>query len=367
MKRLLSLAALILLSAALSAQEYEQTIRKWSDGPLTWNDFSEFSGESSLMSDLYYGWRGERKKYKKGNFRMSYTETYTYMNTEQSWVNPYGKSPSLLQYEQMVFDYAEICRRQYMQEMRNDTDNKYSSKELSDYYFNKIARYEAEVGPNCDYGRDSTMLNYYSEQVAEQLSTLPDYSEPFLPKKNWAVGCDMGYAYEWFPGMTDPFFSNGEFFRMGFDVFYKKFRFGFDIMAKPDVVNSTSFYNGEVLWAEGLTRRYNHWEFNFGYTVYENDWFRLNPFAGVGTSRHFIVLGEDADGKEIRDNMNGLRFQAGICGDFKFYRDYSIYEEYSELALRFLAYGARTDIPGYGPLWSVNAGVSLYLFGWLFR
>ena len=356
----------MLLSAALSAQEYEQSIRKWSEGPLTWDCFSEFSGNDEYWADLYYGWKGERKKYKKGNLRIDYTDVYTYMNTEQSWVNPYRKSPSLLRYQQLVFDYAEVCRRQYMLEMRYNTDNKYSSKELSNYYFNKIARFDAEIGTKCDYGKDSTMLNYYSEQVAEQLSTIPDFSEPYLPDKNWTYGFEVGYVYEWIPG-ADSFLSDPSCCRMGFDLFYKGFRFGYDMMAKSDGVNTVDFYNGDVLWAKGLTRRYHHSEFTFGYSVFDNDWFRINPFVGIGLSRHFLVLAKDANGTETRDDMSGLRLLAGISGDFKAFRNYDIFDQYAELDARFLAYAARTDFPGYGPLWSYNFGLLFYFNGWLFR
>ena len=365
MKRLLSFTALILLSVALNAQEYEQTIRKWSDGPLSWDDFSSFSNSNTLMSDLYYGWRGEHKIYKKGNLRIDYNDVYTYMNTEQSWVDPYSKSPSLLQYEQMVFDYAELCRRQYMQEMRNDTEHKYSSKEMSDYYFNKIARYEAEVGPQCDYGRDSSLLNYYSALLAEQLAGISDYREPSIRERDWPFGIEFGYVYEWIPG-ADSYLSDDGCIRMGFDLFYKRFRFGLDIMPKFDGVNTVAFNHDDVLWATGLTRRYHHTEFNFGYSVLDNDWFRINPFVGIGLSRHFIVLGKDQDGEEIRDEMGGLRLQAGICGDFKAWRSYdSRFDQYIELDARFLAYVARTDFPGYGPLWSYNFGLLFYMNGWM--
>ena len=46
MKRFLLSAATILFAAALSAQDFNTTFKRWSDGPLTWDDFSTYSGHA---------------------------------------------------------------------------------------------------------------------------------------------------------------------------------------------------------------------------------------------------------------------------------------------------------------------------------
>ena len=357
--------AAAMLSIAVSAQEYESTIRRWDDGPLSWDDFYTFANtETSLPADLYYGWRGQRMKYRKGNLLMRYYNIYTYMNTRQSWVNPYSKSPSLLRYEQMIFDYTELCRRQYLQELRNDTENKYSSKELSDFYFSKISRYEAEIGPQCEYGRDSSSLNYYYSQVTAQLDSTKDFTEPFYRKGNWALGFEIGYLYEGFPGTVDQYLSTCNNFRFGFTVSYKNIWFEAVANAKDEGVNAVDFYHGDVRWAPGLKRRTTNWDFNLGYSVLDNNWLRLIPFAGIAASQHTVVLGKAENGEEVRDGTAGLRFQAGLAGDLKFFRYGAFNMDYSEYSARLLAYAARTNIPGYGPRWSYNLGVMLNMTGW---
>ena len=82
MKKSLLLSLSLLVAASLSAQDYDSAIKRWKDGPLTWEDFTTYSGGFPIISSLEYGWhyKTERIKSKTGNPRVYRNLTECYMN-----------------------------------------------------------------------------------------------------------------------------------------------------------------------------------------------------------------------------------------------------------------------------------------------
>ncbi len=365
MKKLVSIAALIMLSLALNAQEYEQSIRKWSDGPITWDNFVESSNNYNVPSFIAYGWRNEHKTVRKGNLRISTYDYFTSMHTTESWVDPYRKSNSLLQFNQMVFDYAEVCRRQLMKEWENNTNN-YSFKELSNYYFQKAERFESEAARQCDYGTDSSMVNYYMSQVASQLEEFPQTEAIPEPRRGKiGIGMHVGYGNEFLLGEANTYFPPRHGLKFGWDIPIYRFCVYMDGMLGFGTPTPRDFYNAGYLWEKGRTQRAGNIELGLGYALVDNSWLCLSPFVGIGVGFTDIdeQKGENltADEKEV----DGFRFQAGLMADIKFLRIYDELGQYNENSVRLMAYAARTNLPIPGPSWSVNFGLLVNTNIWL--
>ena len=171
MKKTLLIAALLSLAATLFAQDYDSTIKRWNEGPLTWDDFTTYTGGYPVIASLEYGWHGTTAQSQKiGNLRIIRMQTECYMDPVSSWVNPDHRNPGTLQYMQTAFDYAELCRRQLQRELDNNSKGT-SVSELSKFYYGKADRFIARMREETDQGRDTSMVRFFAVQTAEELAS----------------------------------------------------------------------------------------------------------------------------------------------------------------------------------------------------
>ena len=122
-------------------------------------------------------------------------------------------------------------------------------------------------------------------------------------------------------------------------------------------------------WNAGERIKGGNIEASLGYTVLDSQWWKVAPFAGIGVGFLDYPF-HPADQDKQMDEISGLRYQAGISADFKFYRvvDYvQALEGLSELSLRTRLYVAHTSFPLPAPSWSVNLGLSVNMLGWILK
>ena len=122
-------------------------------------------------------------------------------------------------------------------------------------------------------------------------------------------------------------------------------------------------------WNAGERMKGGNIEVSLGYTVWDSQWWKVAPFAGIGVG--FIDYpSHPADPDKNTDEISGFRYQAGISADLKFHRvvDYvQALEGLSELSVRSRLYVARTAFPSPAPSWSVNLGLSVNMLGWILK
>ena len=195
MKRIFILAAALFTAASLSAQDFDSSIKRWDDGPLTWDDFTLYSGGFPVISSLNYSWHAQQVTTKTGNLTVTRMQTECYMNPVASWVNPNHRDPYTLLYQQVAFNYVELCRRQLQKEL--DVTKGNSMSELNQFYASKAERFIAKLQEETDQGQDTSMVRFYDVQVKEQLEDLPKESQtPDFKKDIWGLGMNIGYGNE---------------------------------------------------------------------------------------------------------------------------------------------------------------------------
>ena len=110
-------------------------------------------------------------------------------------------------------------------------------------------------------------------------------------------------------------------------------------------------------------------EVSLGYTVFDSQWWKVSPFAGIGVG--FIDYpSHPGNPDKNTDEISGFRYQAGISTDLKFYRqvDYvHALEGLSELSVRSRLYVAHTAFPSPAPSWTINFGIGVNLQGWILK
>ena len=110
-------------------------------------------------------------------------------------------------------------------------------------------------------------------------------------------------------------------------------------------------------------------EASLGYTIYDSQWWRLVPFAGIGVG--FIDYpSHPVNPDKKTDEISGFRFQTGLSTDFKFYR----VVEYlpmagglTEFTVRARLYAAHTAFPAPAPAWTINFGLSANMLAWILK
>ena len=110
-------------------------------------------------------------------------------------------------------------------------------------------------------------------------------------------------------------------------------------------------------------------ELSLGSSIYNSQWWRVSPFAGIGVG--FIDYAESSSAPKLHTyEISGFRYQAGLCADWKFLR--TIEKGYpfgglSEYSIRTRLYVAHTSFPTPAPAWSINFGISVNGLGWLMQ
>ena len=357
MKRFLLTALTLLAAATLSAQDFDSAIKRWNDGPLTWDDFTPYSGGYPVISSLDFNWHAQKSTFKKGNLRVLRLQTECYMNPIASWVNPDYKNPQTLRYQQTAFDYAELCCRQLQRELDNNA-NAHPARELNQFYSAKADRFIAKLREETDQGRDSSMVNFFAAQIAEEFAALPDSEEiPDVQTKNWGLGLHYGYGNQFFLGDAANYLRPLHGLHWGFDISYKNLYIYWHMLIAGGGKTRNPFYHDGYLWAAGQNQTGGAMEFDLAYPVVNTPWVKVSPFAGAGFGFSSVVVGKDAYNKNVTNGIGGLRFVGGLCFDVKVLREIDLTNapiyyygiqtgtsrRYTENSIRLIAYLARTN------------------------
>ena len=378
MKRIFILAAALFTAASLSAQDFDSSIKRWDDGPLTWDDFTLYSGGFPVISSLNYSWHAQQVTTKTGNLTVTRMQTECYMNPVASWVNPNHRDPYTLLYQQVAFNYVELCRRQLQKEL--DVTKGNSMSELNQFYASKAERFIAKLQEETDQGQDTSMVRFYDVQVKEQLEDLPKESQtPDFKKDIWGLGMNIGYGNEFRLGRAANYVRPIHGLEGGFDFSYKNVSLYWNVFMGIGGKNPQEIVHKGYIWRVGEAQSESATEIGVSVPVIDGPWIKLAPFAGAGYGFVESTIGTDANGRKVTDCISGPRFVAGLTLDIKYKRwldlcghDILYYaipvgtaRGYSESCVRLLAYAARTNLEyPIGPSWSANFGLSLYIHNW---
>ena len=384
MKKTLLIAALLSLAATLSAQDYDSTIKRWNEGPLTWNDFTTYSGGYPIIASLEYGWHGTTAQSQKiGNLRVIRMQTECYMDPVSSWVNPDYRNPGTLQYMQTAFDYAELCRRQLQHELDNNSKGT-SVSELSKFYYGKADRFIARMREETDQGRDTAMVRFFAVQTADELAATPDMDAvPEINRKKWGLGMHFGYGNEFHLGEAANYLRPLHGIKWGFDYSYGNFGVYWHMLIAGAGKTRQEFMHDTIPWRTDKRQSGGNMELDLAYNIIDTPWFNLAPFGGIGFGYNCTVFGQDEHNKNVTDNIFGGRWQAGLTMNVKISRSLDLSgrpvyyygmpvgssRSYNESSVRLFAYASHTnyDLRPVGPTWSLHFGLVYNIHTWSIR
>ena len=367
--------ALSLSFSGLSAQNlYEQSFRKWDEGPVKWSDFriSRAPDDAKFVSELVCGISKEVEKTKVGNFKFPVLKTTTRMNKLASWYDPDRCTDWTLRYEQTRFDMLEVMRRR----LQNAFNSNFLEKSLDVYYEQLIDNTMLDFDRESNYGTDTLVIRQYEEKYKQELDTLEliPVQVPVFEKKDWGVSLNVGVGNEIFGSPMSKGVTPATGIEWGFGVLYKQLSIGLDfLLAWSGNLQCDNFYYDskyDYNWTKGKKVSAGNIVFNGGYKVFDKSNLSITPTVGIGVS--FVDQDSDTpktNNKNSFENseISGFRTQVGLAFDWKMRRSLNanlFSADYTESKIRFAITGARSNFKGIGPTYSLNASIVFIAESW---
>lgn len=369
MKRIIfSLCALMLCAIpSVFGQRFEDnSIKRWTDGPLTLDDFDRRNtgDKDGTMSFLKWKVDFDKKTSKQGNLHFQTFNTYSCMDRLLSWYVPQQSSDWILRYNQASFDRVEVIRRKMQNDLNANPADYYS---IFGYYDRLFESELDKFSQESKVGTDTAVIAKMEAQNREELANykeepvgVPQYTRP-----EWGLGGWIGYEGDCFgkpvsEGLT---MSNG--FNFGFILESRRLVFELSMtMGGCGKMRADNFYYDEkkdYTWEKGKTCTSGIMQLAAGARIINKPYYALRPMVGIGVG--FIDQFFDNGSSET----SGLRLAAGLVFDYKHKRVYTSYPmpSYREHCISFRLFGSRTTFDKVGETFSINFGVGFSVTEWL--
>ena len=377
MRRILVFSFYLLVFLIASAQVNQ---RYWSQGPLTWDDFTVMPSSSGERSLLFYGLTFKPVRDTLDGIRCCYYRAESYMMNSDSWVAADYRDDNTLRYNQVIFDMIEVETRRLQQSINADP-NPFAYDGLFSIAGDRLsARIDSFRSLSHD-GTDTAVLAAFERQVTAELAQLPADYRPCYTARPFGYGMYLGIGVTGSTGSLGKAFSPGVGLNLGFDLSYNRHLFIFDgtlglcktrqtlLLADPDGTMNT-FPEGKL---GGLLTV----NLGYGYTLVDNLHWHLAPFVALGI-REFSYSNQNTNNNFAYarpEPVVGLQFRRHIWQQRAFpsyfgLADGSKVSELSRISLQgrlLLSYSSFPDLQGSPTGLSIQAQVALSINGRLFN
>ena len=378
MKRLLTFCLFLLAFTFLQAQTDR---RLWSQGPLTWNDFTIMPASFGQRSYLQYGIGYNPVRDTLDGVRCCYYRAVSWMQPSSSWVPEDHRDSNTLRYNQIIFDMLEVERRQLQLSINANPNEIAYSDMLRAASSNLSSRIESFSLLSQD-GADTAVLSAFERQVAAELAQyFADY-HPRYTARPFGYGLYVGIGVTGSTGSMGKAFSPGAGLNFGFDFSYNRHLLILDGtlgLCKARQTFSLVDPDGTVnTFPEGKLGGLLTINLGYGYTLVDNLRWQLSPFVALGI-REFSYSSQNQNNSfdyARPEPVVGLQFRRHFWHQYAF-PEYNYLaggdrrvSELSRVSLQgrlLLSYSSFPDLQGSPTGLSIQAQVALSLNGRLFN
>lgn len=314
--RLITFISFVVLCLSANAQTYEDSMRYWDEGPLSWDDLNLKSPKNFRTSDLTFRWTTTTQKQKISWNTVQYTPiARVALDKSVSWHNVERLYPCTLAYDQLLFDLNELYFRKTLTELYSE-GNKQSGDALFSFYSNQSRTRWEEIVEDTEDGLDSAMVAYHSARVAEELANT-SYPDMLSNTGPFSISFGAGLTGTLFLGSAGQTFLPGLGANIDLSFGYKRHIFSL-LASSTSGRLAQNYKNGDVSWESGQSYNHNNVGFMYGYKVYDGPVFSVKPFAGIA-GRILSVSSKDTS-KEYNKNVTNTTAAVGADFFFKFHR-----------------------------------------------
>ena len=376
MKRLLTFSICLLAFTLLQAQTDR---RLWSQGPLTWNDFTIMPASSGQRSYLQYGIGYNPVRDTLDGVHCCYYRAESWMLPSSSWVTANHRDSNTLRFNQIIFDMLEVERRQLQQSINANTNEIAYGEILRAASSSLSSRIESFSLLSQD-GADTAVLSAFERQVAAELAQLPADYHPRYTARPFGYGLYVGIGVTGSTGSMGKAFSLGAGLNLGFDFSYNRHLLILDGtlgLCKARQTFSLANRDGTMnTFPEDKLGGLLIINLGYGYTLVDNLRWQLSPFVALGI-REFSYSGQAQNNSFVYarpEPVVGLQFrhhfwQQHAFPEYGFLAGGGKISELSRVSLQgrlLLSYSSFPDLQGSPTGLSLQAQVALSLNGRLF-
>lgn len=353
--------------------------RLWSQGPLTWNDFTIMPASSGQRSYLQYGIGYNPVRDTLDGVRCCYYRAESWMLPSSSWVTANHRDSNTLRFNQIIFDMLEVERRQLQQSINANTNEIAYGEILRAASSSLSSRIESFSLLSQD-GADTAVLSAFERQVAAELAQLPADYHPRYTARPFGYGLYVGIGVTGSTGSMGKAFAPGAGLNLGFDFSYNRHLLILDGtlgLCKARQTFSLANRDGTMnTFPEDKLGGLLTINLGYGYTLVDNLRWQLSPFVALGI-REFSYSGQDQNSSFAYarpEPVVGLQFRHYFWHQYAF-PEYGYMagggkvSELSRVSLQgrlLLSYSSFPDLQGSPTGLSLQAQIALSLNGRLF-
>jgi len=271
-ENLLVFILVIMAGINLHAQEH---LRLWSEGPLTWKDFS-IRDSTPAVSRLVYG-----LYFKEGRQRMGDTVILRYitiaaMDPQQSYFNRRFLKEEYLRYNQIIFDLVELYRRKLQYVLDRMEKQVRPWERLIQYKYEldeEIRRFKEESG----FGQKPEVMDEWQIRIHNEWEQYPA-DIPSFQAGHWVFDYRMGMSGIVLGGSMGDYIQPGAGFEMDYGLRYRHFQ----SILLLSVTRNKILKPLDVHWTEVNGGAFVAVEWLQGYVWHLSSKHTLIPMAGIG-------------------------------------------------------------------------------------
>lgn len=350
----------LVFTSGLMAQDFK---KDWTEGKLSWSDFSEMKG-SQVISELKYFLEYNTDKQRFGDTTVIRNVAKCYMDKKLSWINPDFKNDQYLRYNQVVFDIVELHRRRLQYEL-DRANSIFEIEGIFNYIYNSCNVEIAKFQKESNVGRDLNSIVFWEQKILDELRFYSDTKIPEFENRDFGYAIHAGMGSGFFTGSLGEHFTPTFNFMFGFDFAYKKSILYLNGTLAGDKVKKD--YISDKNWYKGQHVNVAIIDISYGYALIDNAKLKVSPFAGLGITE-FSGVNKDSKKADLRIDDYNIIF--GINADYKLRTRLKLVpdpaiglKEKVETSIRARLYVSRAkyyaDLQGY----SINLTIGICGFG----
>lgn len=335
--------------------------KKWSEQRLTWDDFQvrHIPTDTLIASYISMDLETTQKTAWIGNTRFEYTHFSAVTYPTSSWYDPDRATQWDLMSENVRFDIAELNARLLQREYNRSYDDDVR-QQAQQHAWNEAEQRFREFNVGTDYLRDTAAILQYAQNITRELNMLPRTEPTIIPtvEYGWYYGFLIGYNYMNPIGVSRNNLTPSHNIELAMYFGYRNFEVQMGVRGGGKIRLSQPGYfrDNDYVWYAGKTNLSVSY-LDLGYQVLSGQYFRLAPFAGIGSCTFHQddpVYPDDADKKH---QARGFIVDAGFNADYILMRDLNVHFNSFRYFLKIRPFASYAHI-GNREIWSANISLT---------
>lgn len=343
--------AIALLCAGISAGAQNTGKLYWGERDIRISDYAAITDPSS-NTDVYsaIGWDLSQERFRSGNLVIFHPSYRAFFDLRKSQAVTSRVTPALLEYQQLVFDVAELYGRRLAKASTNNSIGGVDLSRVHQANMNKDLQEYADITFN---GSDAERVKQCRKKVAGQLAsetkTIP---VPSIGQYNIGMGMHLGFSTM---GLLEYAYTDGAIsgphngLDFGLDVLFGNHSLGLNVTGTTGNITAPGYYMDRD-WTAGTEFDMTLATIQYSINVLDTDYWELAPTIGFGQINYYH-LDSSLPREESSVYNTGLTANAGVKCRFKYFRSFSPYMgTYNDTAIYGKVYGSATKIHGGIPI-----------------